>query len=120
MQDRNHRLTLLYALIGTVALIGMWSNVARFVLVAHGTPIEFVRAIVANPAVTMLTIELGCMAVAASLVMYTEARRLRMRGVWIVLFLAITLGFGVVFPFFLAVRQYRGGTSASDTVTPVV
>jgi hypothetical protein len=104
----NRRLlSWLYLGIGVTALVGMWCNIALFLLGPGGTPREFFRALVANPAVTMLTVEMGCMALASSLLMYTEARRRQMRGPWTIVLLAAAVGFGVVFPLFLAVRERR-------------
>ena len=102
--ERSEGLARVYFAIGVVAGLGMWSSVALFFL-AGGTPFGFARALVANPAVTMLTIEMGAMALVSSLPMYDEASRQRVRGVWFILLLAVTVGFGVMFPVFLAWRQ---------------
>jgi hypothetical protein len=112
---RSESLSRVYGVIGVAAFLGMWSSVAVFFFVADGTLIGFFRALVANPAVTMLTIEMACMALASSLFFYTEAQRLRMRGAWVILLLALTVGFGVVFPLFLSRRERRlqpGGTAS--------
>jgi hypothetical protein len=105
----SHRLACsgAYAVIGIFALIGMWTNIVWFLLGPEGTPSGFFRALVANPAVTMLTVEMGCMAAASSLLMYREEAPHGRGRAWLYLFLAATIGFGVIFPLYLAVRELR-------------
>jgi hypothetical protein len=91
---------------GIAAFIGMWLSVAVF-LWNGGRPSDFAGALFANSAVTMLTIEMTVMAAATSLLMFREAKRLGIRGPWLILFLAVSVGFGVVFPIFLAFRERR-------------
>ena len=104
---RRSMVIVFFAALGVVALFGMWANVFWFLRQPGATPAAFGRALVANPAVVMLSIEMACMALACSVLMVREARRLNMPARWLVLFAALTLGFGVVFPLFLAARERR-------------
>jgi hypothetical protein len=102
MRISRRAATLLYATIGLIALVGMWLQVAQFIA-AHGLDAPlFLQQIRANPAVTMLTVEMACMALASSLYMYVETEHNGWR--WWLLAAAI-IGFGVIFPLFLAQRQ---------------
>lgn len=105
MDTRSDTIARTYGLIGIVALVGMWSQVARFLLGADPSPQAFVHALFANPAVAMLSIEMACMALASAVFMYVEAQRRQQSGIWLILLAALTLGFGVVFPLFLARRE---------------
>jgi len=103
--DKN-TLVLIYALVGVATFIGMWVSVASFLSAGNG-PLDFAAALAANPAVVMLTIEMTGMAVVASILMYQEAQRLEIGNPWVSIILAIIVGFGGVFPLFLALRQRR-------------
>lgn len=102
----NSKLVRIYVIVGVATFIGMWASVARFLL-AGGGPFDFAAALVANAAVLMLTIEMTGMAVVSSILMYQEAQRLQLGNGWVIIILAIVVGFGGAFPLFLAARQRR-------------
>ena len=58
-----------------------------------------------GPAVTSLTVDLGIAAVAGSVLIVVEARRLGMRHAWVYLVLAGVTAFAFAFPLFLANRE---------------
>jgi hypothetical protein len=111
MDLKREQLIRFYTVLGIVTFIGMWASVAWFLL-SWGGPFDFPRALVANPAALMITIEMGCMAVVASIIMYRDADKVRLNG-WLLVALGIVVGFGVVFPLFLAARErWSAETSA--------
>ena len=58
-----------------------------------------------GPAVSSLTVDLFVVAVAGSILIIVESRRLGLRGGWIYLVLAGLTAFAFVFPLFLAMRE---------------
>jgi hypothetical protein len=107
MEKRRHLLSGLYAAIGLAAAIGIWSCVGSFLGGADPTLAGMMRQMTASPISTMLAIEMFCIALAASVFMWVEAKRIGLGRRGLTLFLAVTAGFGVVVPLFLAWRERR-------------
>jgi hypothetical protein len=108
-------LTVTYLLLAIVGLVGTWSfNIAAIVQLR-----DFVGDWVnSGPAVSSLTVDLLVAAVAGSILIIVESRRLGLRGGWIYVVLAGLTAFAFVFPLFLAMREREltrrpSGTGAS-------
>lgn len=97
-------LALIYLLLAAVGLIGTWTfNVLAVVQMA-----DFIGDLVTSgPAVSSITIDLLVAAVAGSVFIIVEARRLRMRFGWLYVVGAGLTAFAFTFPLFLAMRQRR-------------
>lgn len=106
MDPKREQLIRFYTVLGVVTFIGMWASVAWFLL-SWGGPFDFPGALVANPAALMITIEMGCMAIVASIMMYRDAEKLQIGKGWLLVVLGIVVGFGAVFPLFMAARERR-------------
>jgi Protein of unknown function DUF2834 len=105
-------LAIVYLLLAAVGLIGTWTfNVLAVVQMA-----DFIKDLVTSgPAVSSITIDLLVVAVAGSVFIIVEARRLRMRFGWLYVVGAGLTAFAFTFPLFLAMRQRRLTRLASAT-----
>ncbi|CAK6701492.1 DUF2834 domain-containing protein [Synechococcus sp. CBW1107] len=68
---------------------------------------QFIELANANPAARSLSRDLLIGATAVTIWIISEARRLKMRGLWIVLLGSVTLAFAFAAPFFLFMRERR-------------
>jgi len=95
-------LAFVYLLLAVAGLIGTWTfNVLAVVQMA-----DFIGDLVTSgPAVSSITIDLLIAAVAGSVFIIVEARRLRMRFGWLYVVGAGLTAFAFTFPLFLAMRQ---------------
>ncbi len=97
--------------LAVAGLIGTWTfNVLAIVQLR-----DFVGDWVnSGPAVSSLTVDLLVVAVAGSVLIVVESRRLGMRGAWIYLVLSGLTAFAFTFPLFLAMRERRLVQRAAD------
>jgi hypothetical protein len=97
-------LAVAYAVLAVLGLVGTWTFNVRSVLEAR----NFLGDLVASgPSVTSITIDLLVVAVAGSVFVIVEARRLGMRFAWLYVAGALLTAFAFVFPLFLAMRERR-------------
>jgi len=91
-----------YLLLAVAGLIGTWTfNVLAIVQMA-----DFIGDLVTSgPAVSSITVDLLVVAVAGSVFIIVEARRLGMRFGWLYVVAAGLTAFAFTFPLFLAMRQ---------------
>jgi len=68
---------------------------------------QFIELANANPAARSLSRDLLIGATAVTIWIISEARRLKMRGLWIVLLGSVTIAFAFAAPFFLFMRERR-------------
>jgi hypothetical protein len=95
-------LAFVYLLLAVAGLIGTWT----FNLLAVVQMADFIGDLVTSgPAVSSITIDLLVAAVAGSVFIIVEARRLRMRFGWLYVVGAGLTAFAFTFPLFLAMRQ---------------
>ncbi len=96
-----------YALIAVAAFITTQiNNIAFFLQPDNGGAGGFISALYANPAVASITNDLLWLALAASIFMLLEGRRLRIRYLWAYLVLSGLIAISVTFPLFLIARQF--------------
>ena len=92
----------LYLGLGIAGLVGTWT----YNLSAIQQSRDFFRDWSnSGPAVSSLTVDLLVVAVAGSIFIIVEARRLGMRGGWLYVVLSIVTAFAFTFPVFLAARE---------------
>ena len=97
-------LAFVYLLLAVAGLIGTWT----FHVLAVVQMVDFIGDLVTSgPAVSSITIDLLVAAVAGSVFIIVEARRLRMRFGWLYVVGAGVTAFAFTFPLFLAMRQRR-------------
>jgi hypothetical protein len=108
MNRTDRSLCMTYGVIALAALIGTWSqNLTFFAQPDNGGVPGFLRAAFANPAAASISIDILFFALAASVWMVVESRRLAIRGVWIYIVLSFVIAVSVMFPLFLIARQLR-------------
>lgn len=91
-----------YLVLALVGLVGTWTfNVFAIVQLRNFIG-DWVNS---GPAVSSLTVDLFVVAVAGSILIIVESRRLGLRGGWIYLVLAGITAFAFVFPLFLSMRE---------------
>jgi Terpene cyclase DEP1 len=97
-------LAFVYLLLAVAGLIGTWTfNVLAIVQMA-----DFLGDLVTSgPAVSSITVDLLVVAVAGSVFIIVEARRLRMRLGWLYVVGAGVTAFAFTFPLFLAMRERK-------------
>ncbi|MFS0735129.1 DUF2834 domain-containing protein [Microbacterium sp. 1P10UB] len=105
-----------YAVLAVAGLVGTWIfNVLSVVQMSN-----FIGDLVSSgPAVSSITVDLFVVAVAGSILIIVEARRLGMRRGWLYVVAAGITAFAFVFPLFLANRQRRLTALAAEAGSTV-
>lgn len=99
-----------YALTSAFALYATWSQNLAYFQGAAPTMDGFWRFWLdakVNPASRSLTVDLGLFLLAAGAFMITEARRLRIRLVWLYIVLGFLIAISVTFPLFMIARELK-------------
>jgi len=108
MTRSEKTLCIVYAIIAVVALVATQvNNIAFFLQPQNGGMIGYRNALYANPAVASFTNDILLYALAGCIFMAVEARRLRIRYVWVYILLSFLIAVSVMFPLFLIARQYE-------------
>lgn len=95
-------LALVYLVLAVAGLIGTWT----FNVMAITQMTDFIGDLLGSgPAVSSITVDLLVVAIAGSVFIIVEARRLGMRRGWLYVVLAGVTAFACMFPLFLAMRQ---------------
>ncbi|MDP3208932.1 MAG: DUF2834 domain-containing protein [Rhodoglobus sp.] len=95
-------LAITWLALSIVGLVGTWT----FNVLAITQLRDFIGDWVnSGPAVSSLTVDLLVVAVAGSVLIVVESRRLGMRGAWIYIVLSGLIAFAFTFPLFLAMRE---------------
>ena len=107
-----------YLMLALVGLVGTWTFNVFAIVQLRNFAGDWVNS---GPAVSSLTVDLLVAAVAGSILIIVESRRLGLRGGWIYVVLAGLTAFAFVFPLFLAMRERaitrrgaEGGARATD------
>ena len=97
-------LTFVYLALAIVGLIGTWTWNIQAIAEASDFIGDWTMS---GPAVSSLTTDLLVTAIAGSILIIVEARRLGMRAGWAYVVLGLVTAFAFVFPLFLALRERR-------------
>ena len=97
-------LTFVYLALAIVGLIGTWTWNIQAIVQASDFIGEWTMS---GPAVSSLTTDLLVVAIAGSVFIIVEARRLGMRAGWAYVVGGLFTAFAFTFPLFLAMRQRR-------------
>ncbi|MGL5824280.1 MAG: DUF2834 domain-containing protein [Nocardioides sp.] len=100
---RSSPLALLYLATGILGLVGTWYFNLRFS--ATDADASYLESWFANSAASSAAVDLLIVAAVASVWMVVEARRLRLRFVWLFVLAIPTLALAFSFPLFLAYRH---------------
>jgi hypothetical protein len=99
-------LTIVFGLLAILGLLLPWYFNLQF-MAAGGGLAGFLRAGLANPAVSSLTFDILIAAGAFLIWMIVESRRLGMRHWWIYIVLTFAVAFAFAFPLFLMMRERK-------------
>jgi len=106
-------LAVAYLALALAGLVGTWI----FNGVAIAQMNDFVTDLVTSgPAVSSITVDLLVAAVAGSVFIIVEARRLGMRFGWLYVAASAVTAFAFTFPLFLAMRQRRLNRAARESL----
>lgn len=95
-------LALVYLVLAVAGLIGTWT----FNVLAITQMSDFIGDLISSgPAVSSITVDLLVVAIAGSVFIIVEARRLGMRRGWLYVVLSGVTAFAFTLPLFLAMRQ---------------
>jgi hypothetical protein len=108
-------LTFVYLALAIVGLIGTWTWNIQAIMQANDFIADWTMS---GPAVSSLTTDLLVAAIAGSVFIIVEARRLGMRAGWAYVLGGLLTAFAFTFPLFLAMRQRRLVRSASRDLRP--
>jgi len=97
-------LTFVYLALAIVGLIGTWTWNIQAIMQASDFIGDWTMS---GPAVSSLTTDLLVVAIAGSVFIIVEARRLGMKGGWAYVLGGLLTAFAFTFPLFLAMRQRR-------------
>ena len=97
-------LAIVWLVLSIIGLVGTWTfNVFAIVQMR-----DFIGDWVGSgPAVSSLTVDLLVVAVAGSILIVVEARRLGMKRAWLYIVLSGLTAFAFTFPLFLAMRERK-------------
>ena len=108
MDIRDKVICAIYGLIALIALPATWINNIAFMIQAdHASFSDFFQAAYANAAAASLSNDLFLLGFAASIFMLLEARRLKIRFVWLYIVFSAIIAISVTFPLFLLARQLK-------------
>ena len=108
MSRSGKNLCALYGALAVIALIATWSNnIAFFMQPDNGGLLGFIRGGYANPAAASLSNDLFLLGAACTVFMFTEAKRLGIRYVWVYVILSFVIAVSVMFPLFMLARQRK-------------
>ena len=110
-------LVFVYLALAAVGLIGTLAWNIRAVFEARSFIGDWTMS---GPAVSSLTTDLLIAAIAGSILIIVEARRLGMRAGWAYVVLGLVTAFAFAFPLFLAVRERRLVRARSNGVSSEV
>lgn len=97
-------LAIVYLVLAIAGLVGTWTFNALSIIQMRDFVGDWVGS---GPAVSSLTVDLLVAAVAGSILIIVEAKRLGMRFGWLYVALAVLTAFAFTFPLFLSARERR-------------
>lgn len=109
-------LAFIYLALGIVGLIGTWTWNLQAIMQASDFIGDWTMS---GPAVSSLTTDLLVVAVAGSVFIIVEARRLGIRAGWLYVVAGLVTAFAFTFPLFLAVRERRLAADRIVAARPV-
>lgn len=95
---------LVFLILSIIGLVGTWIFNALAIVQMRDFVGDWTNS---GPSVSSLTVDLLVAAVAGSVFIVLEARRLGMRHAWLYIVLSGVTAFACMFPLFLAMRQRR-------------
>jgi hypothetical protein len=95
-------LAVTYLILAVVGLVGSWTFNALAIVQMRNFAVDWFGS---GPAVSSLGVDLAVAAVARSVLIIVEARRLGMKRGWLYVVVSLVTAFCFMFPLFLAMRE---------------
>jgi len=111
-------LCVVYGVIAVAALIATWSQNLAYLDKPARFLLDFMKDSKVTPASRSLTVDILLFALAAVILMVTEARKHGVKFVWLYIAGAFAIAVSVTFPLFLIARELRMGTSDAPRLHP--
>lgn len=109
-------LAITWLILSLAGLVGTWTFNALAIVQLRDFIGDWVGS---GPAVSSLTVDLLVVAVAGSILIVVESRRLGMKRAWLYIVLSGITAFAFTFPLFLAMRERRlSGIAAGEAALP--
>jgi len=97
-------LALIWLVLAVIGLVGTWYFNLGSIVAGRDFVGDWVGS---GPSVSSLTVDLLIAAVAGSILIIVESKRLGMRFGWVYIVLSLVIAFAFAFPLFLALRERR-------------
>ncbi len=117
MTTKDKLICVTYGLIALLAIPATWINNIAFMSQPNNSFMDFVNAAYVNAAAASLSNDLLFVAIAASMFMVIEGRRVGVRYVWLYLIFSAVVAISVTFPLFLLARQIKITNPQSAQIT---
>ncbi len=116
MTTKDKLICATYAAIALFAIPATWVNNIAFMQQPNNSFMDFINAAYVNAAAASLSNDLLFIAVAASMFMVIEGKRVGVRYVWIYLVLSGLIAISVTFPLFLLARHIKLNREVTERV----
>jgi Terpene cyclase DEP1 len=107
MTTKDKLICATYAAIGLLAIPATWINNIAFMQQPNNSFTDFINAAYVNAAAASLSNDLLFIAIAASMFMAIEGKRVGVRYVWLYLILSGVVAISFTFPLFLLARHLK-------------
>jgi Terpene cyclase DEP1 len=107
MNTKDKLICTTYGSIALLALPATWINNIAFMQQPNNSLMDFINAAYVNAAAASLSNDLLFIAIAASVFMAVEGKRVGVRFVWLYLVLSGVVAISVTFPLFLLARHIK-------------
>jgi Terpene cyclase DEP1 len=117
MTTKDKLICAIYALIALLAIPATWINNIAFMKQPNNSFMDFVNAAYVNAAAASLSNDLLFIAIAASMFMAIEGKRVGVKYVWLYLVFSGLVAISVTFPLFLLARHIKLTNAQSEQIT---
>ena len=116
MSQTRRNLCIFYGLVALAALIATWSQNLQYFMGDGGGGGQYIPDLKVTASSRSFTVDIGFFLLAATAFMVTEARKLKVRFVWLYVILGFAIAISVTFPLFMIAREMRlAKTDAIDS-----
>jgi Terpene cyclase DEP1 len=116
MTTKDKLICATYAAIGLLALPATWINNIAFMQQPNNSFMDFINAAYVNAAAASLSNDLLFIAIAASMFMAIEGKRVGVKYVWLYLIFSGLVAISVTFPLFLLARHLKLNQEVTEGV----
>jgi Terpene cyclase DEP1 len=117
MTTKDKLICAIYALIALLAIPATWINNIAFMKQPNNSFMDFVNAAYVNAAAASLSNDLLFIAIAASMFMAIEGKRVGVKYVWLYLVFSGLVAISVTFPLFLLARHIKLTNAQPEQIT---